>query len=190
MQWYIDTERSSFIKEVYYEDDTQELTVHFKYGQCLIFCGVPLHIFTPFGEVESVGKYYLAFIKPKYTIMTDRPKTRNQCSDDKKRYIKMSLDVTKVNNKWFIEGEKGTYLNITLSMLPNGELDRYGNLGMVTQDVPKVIRDKEKDLPKDKKSVGAILGNGAEFEPIVPEGTPGSDTGKLVSEEAMDDLPF
>lgn len=190
MIWYIETGKSSFIKEVYYDDEKLELTVVFTPKlDPVVHTGVPLHMFTPFGEVSSVGKYYLEFIKPKYTIMADKLKTMNQCSD-KDRYIQLVIDVNKVNNKWFFVGEKGTYLHMTLIMKPNGEIDKYGNLGMITQRVPSEIVKKEKDLPKDKKSRGEILGNASELVPKDYEGTPGVESGKLIKEEQMDDLPF
>lgn len=129
--------------------------------------------------------------------MAERPKTINQASDDF-RYIKMSINVNQLNKDWFVVGEKGVYANITLALQPNGKLDNYGNLGMVTQDVPKEIYAKEVKLPKEKKTKGPILGNGAEFARAGHESSPGSTDGlksfgqmsDADKKKLNDDLPF
>lgn len=188
---------SSLVQEIYYDDETLELTVHFHkyYVPYNIHLNVPLHTFQSFGEVKSIGRFYLEFVKPKYKLKTEimsdkkRPETVNQCSDQK-RFIKISINVRKINRNWIVPGETGDYLNITLQMLPNGDLDRFGNLGMITQDVPQVIVKQEKDLPKEQRSNGEILGNGAEFARKKPEGTPGAESDELISADAIDDLPF
>lgn len=214
MVHYTKIENSSLISEVYYDDLCKELTVVFKkyYVPFYIYENVSLVIFKGFSEVKSVGKFYLNMVKDKFTIknktMTktktaapvakDRPKTVNNSSDEK-RFIKLNIDVTKINKDWLVVGEKGTYLNITLAMLPDGELDGYGNLGMITQDVPKSIFENERTVPSDKKTRGSILGNAAEFQRrnFDEAGQPGSNAGKTMgnipkkdADDADDDLPF
>jgi hypothetical protein len=39
--------------------------------------------------------------------------------------INLSIDVTKIDKSKLIQGKKGTYLNLTVSV--NNELDNYGN---------------------------------------------------------------
>lgn len=195
MLYYFSPESSSLISEIYYDEESCVLTVHFLKGYYLPYqthVGVSLKCFLNFGEVKSVGSYYLNFINKKFKIMADkkRPKTINECSG-KVRYLECSMDVTKIRKDWLIQGEKGgVYLNFKFRMLPNGEVDRFGNLAMLTQKVPADIVKAEKDLDKDQKTSGPILGNACEFEPFKPEGTPGDDSGEKVTEEAMDDLPF
>lgn len=188
------TDNSSLISEVYYDDESLELTLVFRkyYVSHETYLNVHHSVFNTFSEQKSLGKFYLNYIKLNHKLKTEvmsRPKTINKASDEK-RYIKMSLNVREINKAWIEAGEKGDYLNITLSMLPDGDTDKYGNLGMITQDVPKSVREKEKSFPKEKKTKGNILGNGCEFPPFVPEGTPGEETGKLITEKEMDDLPF
>ena len=76
---------------------------------------------------------------------------------------------------------------------------------MITQSVPNEVFKKEKDLPKEQRSKGAILGNAKEFARVGnrEESSPGY-TGKSVSaagkktvaestpeeKEEEDDLPF
>ena len=190
----ISEKRSKLIQRVEYDEDNMVLSVILRYSKYPIFYSeVYLKQFEEFAKTPSIGKYYLHFIKPNFkqlkkSKMADRPKTRNMASD-KKRFIKLSIDVTKIKKEWIHSGDKGAYLNMTLQLLPDGNLDTYGNLGMITQDVPKVVYEKEKGIPKSEKTSGPILGNGAEFEPFSSfERTPGEETGKLgVADE---DLPF
>lgn len=182
---------SSLINEVCYDSETKELTVKFikYYTDKITYYDVPILIYTDFISSDSIGKYYIKNIKPNFSqtkkpnVMADKPKTVNESSNEM-RFIKMSIDTSKIKKDWIHVGEKGRYMNITLHLKPNGELDAYGNLGMITQDVPKSIYEN------DKKAVGPILGNGCEFERFKPEGTPGSETGKLADKKAIDDLPF
>lgn len=84
-----------------------------------------------------------------------------------KHIIKMGLDTSKVNPKWFTKFEKQdgsivTELNITLQIETDDEGNiveqKFGKCGMVTQDVPKAIWEKDKSLK------GIILGNGKAFD--------------------------
>ena len=183
---------SSLIQEVSYDREEQMLVIKFRdyYVLQFAYCDVPIKVFSDFITSKSLGKYYLRYIKNKFktlkdSTMAERPKTTNK-SSDQKRFIKISIDVTKIKKDWLFQGEKGTYLNITLGMLPDGETDNYGNLGMITQDVPKEV------FSKDRAAKGPILGNAAEFEPkpAVFEGQPGQEAGKMMSDDSMDDLPF
>ena len=101
-------------------------------------------------------------------------------------YIKIKIDVSKIKKDWLIPGVKGVYAELTLQMLPDGEVDGYENLGMITQDVPKKV------YMEDKTVKGPILGNAAELSwdrndeaSIIPSVNSESD-----KEFTADDLPF
>lgn len=197
----LDNIESSLIKSVLYDAETKELTIYFKkyFVDELTYINVPVEIYIKFSEVASPGKFYLHLIKPNYkqknhNAMADEKKlkTTNQCSDEK-RFIKIRINTDKVNKKFIFIGENGKYLDMTLQMLPNGELDRFGNLGMVTQDVPTSVYKEEvkKKIPADKRTKGEILGNALEFEREGgAESTPGKDTGKMADDGDFEDLPF
>ena len=63
--------------------------------------------------------------------------------------ISIKLDVSKIDKSKLFKGEKGTYLDATIIM--KDEPDRYGNIGMIVQNVSK--EEREKGVK------GAILGN-------------------------------
>lgn len=156
----------------------------------LCYVDVPSHFYFSFVEYPSAGQFYLQLIKPKFKLKTDKmsenqPKGINIASN-KKRFIKMRLDVTKFNKDFFFVGTKGVYADITFMLLPDGEVDKFENCGMVVQDVPYEMFKKNKDLK------GAILGNGKEnlWEGTGnAEGAPGSAAGSLGT-VPDDDLPF
>lgn len=64
--------------------------------------------------------------------------------------ISASIDVTKISKDKLIKGDKGTYLNITISI--NDEVDQYGNQAGIYESQSKDERDA-----KTKKN---YLGNG------------------------------
>jgi hypothetical protein len=100
------------------------------------------------------------------------------------KIIKISIDVSKLKKEWLFQGEKGKYANITL--LYNEVQDTYGNNGMVVQDVPKAIYEKDKTVK------GNILGNAKEFSKGsgAPEVKPGQEPNLPTGAADDDDLPF
>jgi hypothetical protein len=111
------------------------------------------------------------------------------------------INVDAIKKEWLFKGEKGTYLDFT--MFYNEEQDQYQNNGMITQSVPNAVFKKEKDLPKDERSKGPILGNAKEFSKVGnrEESSPGyTGKSKAAKEtktddettpvEENDDLPF
>ncbi len=116
-----------------------------------------------------------------------RPKGKNQASD-KKRFIQGRINVKDINKDYLFVGKDGVYLDFTLQMLPDGELDGFENLGMLTQDVPYELRKKDKDLR------GPILGNMRENEwegSGSSEKAVGSTEGLQMGASGVeDDLPF
>lgn len=188
---------STLIEGMAYNTETKELTINFRsyFVKTLIYLNVPVDQFKEFWLAESFGKFYLSNIKPIYNFKNyqemsetkNRPKKINKAKKEK-RFLRLSINLDKVEKKWIHVGEHGKYLNITLMLMPDGEVDQYGNLGMIVQDVPKEI------AKGDKTMRGEILGNGAEYDwnTVEKEGSPGVESGALLGEnaEAEDDLPF
>lgn len=196
----VSNKRSSFIWKIEWEEGPDILTVYFRkyYTDKLSYKEVSKEAFEQFVHEPSIGKYYLGFIKPnfkqinsKFMSEKKRPQTKNQASDQK-RFIKISINVQNIVREWIVRGEKGDYLNLTLQMLPDGQLDKFGNLGMITQDVPKDIYDKAEAVRKGsgKEIKGPILGNGAEFDWGSKEGAPSAQFNIGDMTAPIDDLPF
>lgn len=187
---------SSLIKYLKYDGDILEVGFHSSYFvDYLTYDGVTHFFFEEMCKAESIGKFYLKYIKPNFnqilkTIkMAETPKGINIASD-KKRFLKMRIDVKKLNKDFFFIGKDGAvYADITLMMLPDGETDKYENLGMIVQDVPKAVYEKDKTIK------GEILGNAKEllWEDRGGEGNVGGG-GTIASQSnnpaAFDDLPF
>lgn len=203
MIYHMDTsEKSSLISEIYYDDVNEILTIVFKESYFISFeeyTGVRKYFFDQFSEVSSIGRYYHYIIKNKFKTkkMAEKKDFGSNKASDKKRFIKMRIKLNEIKKEWLYLGENNTvYADITLHLLPDGTVDRYGNLGMITQDVPKEVYEKEKNLSASQKSSGTILGNGFEFKKKDSfEGSPGSGSGTLAmsseaTKEAIDDLPF
>jgi hypothetical protein len=101
--------------------------------------------------------------------------------------ISASIDVSKISKDKLIEGAKGKYLNITISI--NDEVDQYGNQVGIYESQSKDERDA-----KDKKN---YLGNGkiawtsdggsTAKKVLASSGT--NSTPSIIIEE-QNDLPF
>lgn len=195
---YISKERSSLIHRIEYNEDTLLLYVYVNYSKNpFVYEGVHRNHFLEFTQQKSIGRYYLNYIKPNFlqvktNFMAERPKTKNKASAEV-RWIDMSINVREIKKEWITPGEKGDYLNFKLRMLPDGETDKYGNLGMLVQSVPsqlyKEAEAKQKGSGKDIK--GVILGNAAELDwgNVNKEGMPGGNNLPL-PESPLEDLPF
>ena len=187
MSWYhidIGELDSTLISEADYNSDSSELTIFFKktYNiKQLTYIGVPYSYWDEFTKSKSFGKYYLSMIKPNFLL-----KNTKTMAD---KFIKLKINVREINKEWLFVGEKGTYANLTLMF--NEEEDGYGNNGMIVQDVPKTIYEKEKSLPKEKRTKGTILGNAKVWgsDSSTSETKVGEETGKMGS-PSNDDLPF
>lgn len=196
--------RSSLIEKIEYDDNDKVLVVKLRYDKNpKYYKSVEYSFFEDMCQAESIGKYYLRYIKPNFQTfknyqMADEKKklpTKNEAST-KYRFIDMSINVREILKQWIHSGEKGDYLNMVLHMRPDGEVDAYGNLGMITQKVPKSVYDAaEKENKGSGKDIkGPILGNAAEIDWDKLKGggggfTPGSDYGTLGTSEE-DKLPF
>jgi len=164
---------SSFISQVVYDAKTEILSVVLKNDSTYNYKDFPLETFVEFSVAKSFGGFYNSEIKNKFkklnsTKMAEKngnqPNRINKAGDFK-RYIRMSIDVTKLKKDWFYvskdpeTGEvKAVYAKLTLVMQPDGTVDKYGQLGFVVQEVPKEVAKENKDLK------GPILGNGEELE--------------------------
>ena len=96
--------------------------------------------------------------------------------------VSVKIDVTKIDKALLYKNEKGAYLNATV-FIDVDTPDKYGNHGMVTQDVSKEA--------KDAGEKGPILGNVKIFwkgdtpsrsKPVSKPATKGDDFD--------DDIPF
>jgi hypothetical protein len=99
--------------------------------------------------------------------------------------ISASIDVTKISKDKLVKGEKGTYLNITISI--NDEVDQYGNQAGIYESQSKDEREA-----KAKKN---YLGNGkiawtsdGGSKPKQTSATPAPAQAPVIEEG--DDLPF
>lgn len=123
--------------------------------------------------------------------------------------INLRINIDKINPKFLYKGENGRYLDCTLFYKEvanvreiNGK--SVSDNGMIVQAVPKDVWEAEKELPKDKKTRGEILGNakvfakGGNAESIPGQGATASGNANagnglvLPGEEegAAEDLPF
>lgn len=92
-------------------------------------------------------------------------------------FMRLKLNLSKIDKTVLFKGEKGTYGDFTLML--NDSPDQYGNHGFITQDIGKERRAKGER--------GPILGNGKMIESASasqPAAKPSP------SADADDDLPF
>ena len=93
------------------------------------------------------------------------------------KLLSLSIDVTKINKSELITGEKGTYLNLTISL--NDEADKFGNTVSAWQSQTKEQREA--------KANRTFLGNGKVI--FDSEGRQQAPQVQQVQEEQVD-LPF
>jgi hypothetical protein len=104
--------------------------------------------------------------------------------------IATSIDLTKIPKDKIIDGKKGKYLPITITL--NDELDQFGNNGPVTVQQTK----DERDAKQDKVYLGnvkVVWTNGENVAAAPRDGGPASAqplAAKQVAVEVEDDLPF
>ena len=99
--------------------------------------------------------------------------------------IKTSIDLTKIDKSKIIEGKKGKYLPITITL--NDEVDQFGNQGPVIISQSK----EEREMKTDKIYLGnvqVVWTNGAFPEPIPYDGSAKAAPAPKVEQE--EDLPF
>ena len=100
--------------------------------------------------------------------------------------LKLKIDLKKIDKTKLFKAESGAvYLDCTVLLKDNGEVDSYGNNGMIVQEVSKA--DREAGLK------GAILGNskpmGVTAKPTAATVAPKATAAPIASVDD-DDLPF
>jgi hypothetical protein len=80
--------------------------------------------------------------------------------------IKTSIDLTKIDKTKIIDGKKGKYLPITITI--NDEVDQFGNQGPVIISQSKEERDAQEDKVYLGNVVAAAPRNGAPSAPAKP----------------------
>jgi hypothetical protein len=101
--------------------------------------------------------------------------------------IKTSIDLTKIPKDKIIDGKKGKYLPITITL--NDELDQFGNQGPVIVSQSK----EEREGKVDKVYLGnvQVVWSNGENVPAAPrDGSPAPAQQAATPVAADDDLPF
>ena len=194
---------SAFISQIVYDAKNEVLSVVLKNENVYNYQKVPMEVFLEFSTANSFGSFYNSEIKSKFkhlTMANETAKKTNQPNKINKagkhnRYIKQKIDLMKLNKDWFFikrddDGNvKAIYADITLFMKPDGEVDKYGQLGFIKQDVPaEVIKSaRESAGPKPE---GAIIGNAEELEWVKQDESEGAELVTEEDEDAMEGLPF
>jgi hypothetical protein len=99
--------------------------------------------------------------------------------------IATSIDLTKIPKDKIINGKKGKYLPITITL--NDELDQFGNNGPVCVQQTK----DERDAGENKVYLGnvKVVWTNGDNVSVAPRGEAQAAQAK-VKEEVVDDLPF
>ena len=102
--------------------------------------------------------------------------------------IKTSIDLTKIDKTKIIDGKKGKYLPITITI--NDELDNFGNQGPVIVEQSKEEREA-KEAKTNLGNVRVLWTNGEFPSPPPRENNPQQAPPQKQAAPAMpDDLPF
>ena len=99
--------------------------------------------------------------------------------------IKGSINLAEIPKDKIIEGKKGKYLPISITV--NDEVDQFGNIGPIIVDQSKEERDA-KVAKKYLGNVRVVWSNGT-FPEVVKPGAPAPAL-KAAAVEVKDDLPF
>ena len=101
--------------------------------------------------------------------------------------LNTSIDLTKIPKDKIIDGKKGKYINISITI--NDELDKFGNNGPVT-----VGQTKEERESKAEKiylgNVQVVWSNGNNVDPAPRTGAITQQKQNTITEQVEDDLPF
>ena len=100
--------------------------------------------------------------------------------------IKTSIDLTKIPKDKIIDGKKGKYLPITITL--NDELDQFGNQGPVIVSQSK----EEREGKVDKVYLGnvQVVWSNGENVPAAPRDGWPAPVQQAAVQTADDDLPF
>jgi hypothetical protein len=99
-----------------------------------------------------------------------------------------SLDVSKITKSKLVKGEKGNYLNITISI--NDETDKYGNVLTITESQTQEEREAKanRNYLANGKLVWSTEGGSTAKQTPPAKPTPISSSEAIVEEG--DQLPF
>ena len=100
--------------------------------------------------------------------------------------IKTSIDLTKIPKDKIVDGKKGKYLPITITL--NDELDQFGNQGPVVVSQSK----EERDAKENKVYLGniqVVWTNGDNVAAAPKDGAPGQ-AAPVAKQQVEEDLPF
>ena len=101
--------------------------------------------------------------------------------------IKASINLNAIDKSKIIEGKKGKYLPITITV--NDEPDQFGNQGPVTMDQTK--EEREAKTPKQYLgNVKVVWTNGTFPDKIPYEGNGATPQQAKQPAKVEDDLPF
>ena len=103
--------------------------------------------------------------------------------------IATSIDLTKIPKDKIIEGKKGKYLPITITL--NDELDQFGNQGPVVVQQTK----EERDAKTEKTYLGNVKvvwtnGDNVAVAPKEGQAAPQAQAAPAAAAAQVDDLPF
>ena len=101
--------------------------------------------------------------------------------------IKASINLTNVPKDKIIQGRKGKYLPITITI--NDEVDQFGNQGPVVVEQTKEERDAK--APKTYLgNVKVVWSNGNNVEPAPRDISPNISVAPAAAPKVEEDLPF
>ena len=100
--------------------------------------------------------------------------------------IATSIDLTKIPKDKIIQGKKGKYLPITITL--NDELDQFGNNGPVVVQQTK----EERDAKTEKVYLGnvKVVWTNGDNVAVAPKDQPVAQAVPAAAAEPVDDLPF
>jgi hypothetical protein len=100
--------------------------------------------------------------------------------------LKTSIDLTKIDKSKIIDGKKGKYLPITITL--NDEVDQFGNQGPVVISQSK----EERESKVDKVYLGnvQVVWTNGENVPAAPRDGGPAPVQQAATPAAADDLPF
>ena len=100
--------------------------------------------------------------------------------------IKASINLNAIDKSKIIEGKKGKYLPITITV--NDEPDQFGNQGPVTMDQTK--EEREAKTPKQYLGNVKVVWTNGTFPDKIPYESNGAVPQPKTQEKVADDLPF
>ena len=100
--------------------------------------------------------------------------------------IKASINLNAIDKSKIIEGKKGKYLPITITV--NDEPDQFGNQGPVTMDQSK--EEREAKTPKVYLGNVKVVWTNGTFPDKIPYEGNGAPQQKAAPAKVEEDLPF